>query len=76
MDVGWQGRVDVVMEAHFVTEVGDVGLTGVHTLDDLKSLGQTEMGEMRFLSQGVDDKDIRFCSFGSSSSGRWFISVI
>ena len=47
------------MGAHEVAEVGEVGALRLQQLDDLDGLFQSEVGEVLFAAECIQDKDLQ-----------------
>ena len=57
MDMGREQRSLFGHETHLVAHMGEISLAGLYLIDDLESVGETEMGEMLLFAEGVDNKD-------------------
>lgn len=49
---------DFGIEPHLVTDMREIGFARSNSLHNLKSLGQTEMGEVLGLAERIDNKDV------------------
>ena len=57
-DVGGKGGGDAGMGAYLVAHVGEDGTARGGTAHDFEGLAESEMRGMRFVAQGVDNKNI------------------